>query len=626
MKQLIYAKTKLFIYILLFIFAFNSLFGKDNTLIGVTIVIATLMYLERDLTKNPWKNLLFLLTVNLLQGIFGYISAVHMWIGIPLNLISMFIVGYFFSFNLKKPLTIAFGLQYLFILTTPVTFEALPLRLMALALGAVIVMGAQFIFNHNKMEKIGHKLLITINEQLIQKLKAIQSEQDHHPCNPTIENAIKEIRRMVYHQTIDGYYVSNESRIYLKTSACFEKLYLLLNNSHDVFHNDHFMEALIHELNMVNQFLLQESMNESRLQGLRDLELEAINHLYVTEWMNTFELIYELIEELHTTSKEELRKVEKLENIPKRFKKTYNHIVNFNRNSVRFTYAVRVSMAVTIAAFISDYFALEQGKWMMFTIFSVTQPYSEIAKFRFSERLKGTILGAAIFFVLFSVFKSPTSHTLIVLLFGYLNSFAVAYRTIILTATVPALGTAALVSGMGAVTLERILYVVLGIGIGMLANRLILPYSIEKGTADLVRMYKDMSTYLIEELYHYFENPSKAHSIHHLFAISALIEDRILMNNETRELKDANRFLEELRMVNHAIYELFLRVQRKKLQPDVVKSILEEVDKIKDSVDGELKSLETKLKHTVYETIVIKDVLTIYRSFRRIMEYQPELV
>lgn len=633
MKQLIYAKTKIFIYILLFIFAFNSLFGKDNTLIGVTIVIATLMYLERDLTKNPWKNLLFLLTVNLLQGIFGYISAVHMWIGIPLNLISMFIVGYFFSFNLKKPLTIAFGLQYLFILTTPVTFEALPLRLMALALGAVIVMVAQFIFNHNKMEKIGHKLLITINEQLIQKLKAIQSEQDHHQYNPTIENAIKEIRRMVYHQTIDGYYVSNESRIYLKTSACFEKLYLLLNDSQDVRHKDHFMGALIHELNMLNQSLLQESMNEGRLQGLRDLELEAMDHLYVIEWMNTCELIYELIEELHTTSKKKLRKVEKLENIPKQFKKTYNHTVNFNKNSVRFTYAVRVSMAVTIAAFISDYFTLEQGKWMMFTIFSVTQPYSETAKFRFSERLKGTILGAALFFVLFSVFKSPTSHTLIVLLFGYLNSFAVAYRTIILTATVPALGTAALVSGMGAVTLERILYVVLGIGIGMLANRLILPYSIEKGTADLVRMYKEMSTYLIEELYDYFENPSKVHSIHHLFAISALIEDRILMNNETRELKDANRFLEELRMVNHAIYELFLRVHRKKLQPDVVKYILEEVNKIKDSGNGELEGLKIKLKHTaqsythtVYETIVIKDVLTIYRSFRTIMEYQPELV
>ncbi|WP_422657890.1 FUSC family protein [Paenibacillus sp. EC2-1] len=634
MKQLIYAKTKIFIYILLFIFAFNSLFGKDNTLIGVTIVIATLMYLERDLTKNPWKNLLFLLTVNLLQGIFGYISAVHMWIGIPLNLISMFIVGYFFSFNLKKPLTIAFGLQYLFILTTPVTFEALPLRLMALALGAVIIMVAQFIFNHNKMEKIGHKLLITINEQLIQKLKAIQSEQDHHQFNPTIDNAIKEIRRIVYHQTIDGYYVSNESRIYLKTSACFEKLYLLLNDSHDVRHKDHFMEALIHELSRVNQFLRrQESMNESRLQGLRDFELEAMDDLYITEWMNTFELIYELIEELHTTNKKELRKVEKLENIPKYFKKTYNHTVNFNKNSVRFTYAVRVSLAVTIAAFISDYFALEQGKWMMFTIFSVTQPYSETAKFRFSERLKGTILGAALFFVLFSVFKSPTSHMLIVLLFGYLNSFAVAYRTIILTATVPALGTAALVSGMGAVTLERILYVVLGIGIGMLANRLILPYSIENGTAGLVRMYKDMSTYLIEELYDYFENPSKAHSIHHLFAISALIEDRILMNNETRELKDANRFLEELRRVNHAIYELFLRVQRKKLQPDVVKCILEEVNKMKDSSNGDVKSLEIKIKHTVqshthtvYETILIKDVLTIYRSFSTIMEYQPELV
>lgn len=633
MKQLIYAKTKIFIYILLFIFVFNSIFGTNNTLIGVTIIIATLMYLERDLTANPWKNFFFLLLVNLLQGIFGYFSAIHMWFAIPLNFISMFIVGYFFSFNLKKPLTIAFGLQYLFILTTPVPTEALPLRLIALGSGAVIVMLAQFYFNKNKIEIAGNKLLAAISEQLIQKLEAIQSQNDHKHINPSIENSIREIRRMVYHHTVDGYYVSNESRVYLKISACLEKLYLLLNRFDELKCKDNFVDALADELRNVSQFIRKETLQREKLQLLSHVE-HATNRLYATELINAFELIYELLEELHCTKKEELRKVEKLDNIPTLFKKSYNHIVNFNKNSVRFTYAVRVSIAVTIAAFISDYFALEQGKWMIFTIFSVTQPYAEVAKLRFSERFKGTLMGSVIFFVLFSVFKDPTSHTLIVLLFGYLNSFAVAYRTIILTATVPALGTAALVSGMEVVTLERILYVVLGIGIGMLANCFILPHSIEKGTANLVRMYKDTSKFLIKEFYEYLKNPTNVHTIHHLFAISVLIEDRILMNNETRELKDANRFLEELRMINHAIYELFLRVQRKKIHPATVKMILDEADKIKDSTDEPIESLSTKLKypvhksseHPIYDTIFLKDVLSIYQKFKKIMEYQPELI
>ncbi|GIP44946.1 FUSC family protein [Paenibacillus sp. J45TS6] len=633
MKKRILTKTIIFICILLFIFVFNSVFSTDNTLIGVTIVIATLMYLDRDLTANPWKNFFLLLTVNLLQGIFGYISAIHMWIAIPLNFVSMFVVGYFFSFNLVKPLTIAFGLQYLFILTTPVPFETLPLRIMALIFGAVMIMAVQFLVNNNKMEKIGSKLLVSIYEQFIQKLEAIQLQKDTLHFNHTIEKSIKEIRKMIYHRTVDGYYVSNEGRIYLKISACLEKLHLLLDQYDESLPIDEFIQALTAELRNVVHFIRKEPLDGEKLQYLPNEEQTA-NREFASELFLTFEMIYELLEELQNTEKKELRKVEKLESIPRLFQKSYLHIANFNKNSVRFTYAVRLSISVTMAAFITDYFALEQGRWMMFTIFSVTQPYAEIAKFRFTERLKGTIMGAVIFFVLFSIFNSPSSHALIILLFGYLNSFAVAYRTIILTATVPALGTAAVVSGMGVVTFERILYVILGIGIGMLANRFILSHSIEKGTKDLVQMYKDTSRFLIEELYDFIKNPNPTniHSIHHLFVISTLIEDRILLNNETRELKDANRFLENLRLVNHSIYELFLRVQTKKIDQATVRIILEEVDKIKDSSEEELDCLIKRDRHTnherptqtMYDSIVLNDVISIYQRFKKIMEFQAE--
>lgn len=631
MKKLIISKTTIFICILLFIFAFNSVFSTDNTLIGVTIIIATLMYLERDLTANPWKNFFLLLAVNVLQGIFGYISAIHMWIAIPLNFVSMFIVGYFFSFNLMKPLTIAFGLQYLFILTTPVSFEALPLRIMALIFGAVMIMAVQLIINKNKMEKIGNKFLISIHEQLVQKLEAIQLQKDVLKFSLSVEKSIKEIRRMIYHRTVDGYYVSNEGRIYLKISACLEKLHILLDRYNEIPPNEEFIQALTAELRNVVHFIRKEPLDGERLQFITH-EKQKANLQYAAELFYAFELMYELLEELQVTGKQELQKVEKLRNIPRLFKKSYLHIANFNKNSVRFTYAVRLSISITIAAFISDYFALEQGKWMMFTIFSVTQPYAEIAKFRFSERLKGTIMGAAIFFVLFSVFQSPTSHVLIILLFGYLNSFAVAYRTIILTATVPALGTAALVSGMGIVTLERISYVILGIGVGMIANRIILPHSIEKGTKDLIQMYKNTSRFLIEELYKFIEkpNPTNIHSIHHLFAISSLIEDRILLHNETRQLKEANHFLENLRWVNHSIYELFLRVHRKKINHVAVKMMLEEVDKMKDSSEGELDRLIARIKpsnheiHNLYDTIVLKDVISIYQKLKKIMDFQAE--
>ena len=155
MKKLIISKTLLFLFIVLFISGFTSVFGKENSLIGVTIIIAMLMYLERDLTVHPWRNFFMLLGINLLQGIFGYLSAMNLWLGIPLNFIAMFCVGYFFTYRVKNSLYIIFGFQYLFILTNPVPTSDLPLRLLALATGAAIVMIVQLIANKDKLSKAG---------------------------------------------------------------------------------------------------------------------------------------------------------------------------------------------------------------------------------------------------------------------------------------------------------------------------------------------------------------------------------------------------------------------------------------------------------------------------------------
>ena len=115
MKKLIISKTLIFIFVILFVSAFEAVFGKDNVLIGVTTVVALLMYLERDFTVSPWKSLMMILAVNLSQGIFGQLALMNPWIGLFVNIIAMFIVGYFFTSNIKGPIHIAVGLQYLFI-------------------------------------------------------------------------------------------------------------------------------------------------------------------------------------------------------------------------------------------------------------------------------------------------------------------------------------------------------------------------------------------------------------------------------------------------------------------------------------------------------------------------------
>ena len=55
-KKIIINNTITFVIVMFFVITFKSIFGEENTLIGVTTITATLMFLERDFTGSPLKN------------------------------------------------------------------------------------------------------------------------------------------------------------------------------------------------------------------------------------------------------------------------------------------------------------------------------------------------------------------------------------------------------------------------------------------------------------------------------------------------------------------------------------------------------------------------------------------
>ena len=57
-KKIIINNTITFVIVMFFVITFKSIFGEENTLIGVTTITATLMFLERDFTGSPLKNTL----------------------------------------------------------------------------------------------------------------------------------------------------------------------------------------------------------------------------------------------------------------------------------------------------------------------------------------------------------------------------------------------------------------------------------------------------------------------------------------------------------------------------------------------------------------------------------------
>ncbi len=623
MKQLIVSKTLIFIFVILFVTGFEAVFGQNNVLIGVTTVVALLMYLGRDFTVSPWKSLMMILAVNLSQGIFGQLALVNPWVGLPINFIAMFIVGYFFTSNVKGPIHIAVGLQYLFILTNPVPLDEFPLRLWSLVTGALIIMMVQWVFNKRKLSKKGNRYFSQVCSHLQEKVRRIRDNQPDSGLDSAIISDINEFRKVIYFRKVKGYYLTHEGRVRLKISVCLEKLHLMLNRKAASEYPEDVLDALNYQLSLMKEYVNNGSnIPDDSLNGLK-IALNKHESAYIVEIISTLTLLHELLKYLHTSEPSELNKVEDVIDIPKGYQNTYHFLNDINRHSARFTYALRLGITIAVVALIVDYFDIKEGRWILFTVFSVTQPYYETAKYRFKERVIGTIMGAAIFVMLFSIFHETTIRSFLVLLVGYLNGFAVQYRYIVLTVTISALGTAALTGDPTILSLRRVVLVLIGIGIGMLANRILLPHTLEKGTRDLINNYKKVSKELLCEVSAYMKHRNNAHTINHLFAVSSLMEERILLNNQMLQLNEMENFLSSQRRLNHAIYDVFLRMQREYVDVHLMGEIFEKLDSIQglegDSVNEQAAHLYDRLQFskTLEEYVLLKDALRIFKGFEK---------
>lgn len=330
MKKKIVANTINYLLILLFVNLFATIFGGSNTLIGVTIVVAVSILKQEDLTKNLYVNLMKLLGINLISGIFAHLASNNIYLGLVLNFSILLIMGYVLTSKLNKVKLLPFGLQYLFMLCTPVTGIDFVKRLLGLATGAFLIMLVQLI-TYRKGKN-----------NLVEESKA--------------KNEIT--------------------------------------------------EKYLSSINKGNEYI------------------RVFNKFYI--------------------------------------------------HHVRGAYAFRVALIITLSVFLVELFNLVQGRWIIYTVFALTELYSENCRIRSKQRLQGTVIGVIIVMILFIFIKDNTIRGLMALIPGYLGSYATNYRDSILFVTMSVVASISVTNGTIITGIERVGYICIGILISLIADKLIL--------------------------------------------------------------------------------------------------------------------------------------------------------
>lgn len=549
-KQKILMNTGIFIFILIFVNIFKSIFGDDNTLIGVTSITATFILLERDLTASIGKNFLFFLLLNLMQGVFAYVATQSLGVGIIVNFFAMFIIGYTLTYNLRKPVYLPFGLQYVLILYKPISIEQLPLRLMALATGALVIITFQILLNRNKLKKSSEEAIISIFKSIEMKVEKIRKGESLEECNRNTEKLIDKLKTVVYDSREDETHVTNEGSIVLNIVFSLERINILLDRENAIDKQKYFND-LVEFLHMATDYLEKKvPLKKIEFEGNREYE----------EYYVAFYVLQEYIEKLQDM-KIDRKKIIGDTSLESKLKNKNN----LYKKSVVFRYAIRIGILVSTSAAIVHYLNWPEGRWIVFTLFSLTQPYQENSVIRAKKRVFGTIIGAVIFVILFTTFKEVNSRMIIILIVGYVSSYFVDYKYTMITTTISALGVAAMTSSVVGLTFERIIFVLLGVVISLIANKYLYPYNAEDGKCELIKIYEDTANYIAIAVNDYKIGKANSQIINNLFLVSALIEERLTLISDLIDVNSESDYIKGMKKSINFSYGEYIIINKKQL-------------------------------------------------------------
>lgn len=522
-KKTILSKTMLFIFIVAFVVFFKTIFGDENTLVGVTTITATLMLLQRDLTLSPLKNTFRLIILNLFIGIASVLADSNMWIGIPVNFITLFTISYLLCYSLKNSMYLPFSLQYLFLLANPIPQSLIPIRLASLVFGALVIMFAQIIANKNKMKKSGDRILINICDSILNKIELLKTNEDISSLRDDINLQLNSFRSIIYDKRESDFYLTEEARIKLNLSVSLESINMLLDKINDlsevafIINN---LELFLEEVKAVLQDNNYEKLSKKMKYLLAECENEGIDDLYSLQMLDSIILLCDSIGELRKLDKSSFNKIHRIGKKPENFKHNIFKIAFSKTKSIRFCYAIRVATGITLGAFIMDFFKFTEGRWIIFTLLSLINPIYEVSKSKTKDRIIATLIGSVIILVLFGIFKDSTSRLVIIMLTGYISNYTVQYKYSMICTTVSAIGSAALVGNVQELTIDRILFVLIGMALAILINKFVLPYRLDDSINEqrlLVTNVYELYTWIAKEKI----NPKYANQI--LSSVNQLI-------------------------------------------------------------------------------------------------------
>lgn len=479
-------KTLFFVLICVFVSGFSGVFGQENSLVGVIIIVLALTMLSRDLSVRPVWNLGVMCACTLAMGTFSFLSV---WLGDPfvgaaLNFMFVFGACFYALHDLSSPMHFPFLLGYAFMLSAPIGAEGIPLRVAALLLGSVFVVGLNVLFHHVSRGRRERDGMVAICREVSSLCTTVKAGSV--ATTDRLDGLCSTMNGYLY-ERLKSRFVSRPgdrrmldvvvSLQVIGTAVCDrERDPAVLDGIAGIsdalasFQQGDDMQPL---LDRIDSFLREMDADPETRTALRILRDDL--------WRMSFSTTEERFDEA---------------DVPASFRAGTILRENMRLDSVRFTFSFRMALMFSLCAFAWQYSGDENAKALVFTTIAMVQPYLEGTARRTAMRLLGTFVGilAAIASLVIAGGDLGTL-TAILLVANYVFTVTAPKRYEVMMAfiTLSSLLTAMMTNPPETILTERVTMIIAGVLIASIANRVILPYRLADENIVLGERYVDVT-------------------------------------------------------------------------------------------------------------------------------------
>lgn len=534
-----------FIFIIAFVNVFQMIFGIENSIVGVIFVVLMPCSMMRDFTAAPIKHLFIQAFVLVMLAVNAcFVVVLPPFFSFFINFITIFGILYFFTYEYASHLYFPYILSYLFLIfISPITIYQLPKRMIGMIVGAICIILYQLFMGRKRVEETAKDVITIIIDNIIESIEYLLLNGEKKSIDLTeIRHNLCRLSRIIYERRKKVLCISDASFSMIDTARGLEHIAILVHNLEGTITQERkiFLQQTLKQLKNYRSYMQEEINILSSIE-----HKDFISEQYKKEADDFYwALVYVKYHLSHITdSKKRISYRKTILSFSVRLK------LALHVSQVRIIYALRVAFLLAVFTLIVQLLHLPHGKWLLFTIASVSLPYADDIGLKAKKRIAATVIGGIISVIAYSLISSSIGRMAVMMLSGYLSFYFKDYAGNFSCSTIGALGGAVFVgifgwSDIGIMSLIRLCYIGLGIGIAFIGNLFIFPFWRKTATNQLLQKYSstvDMLTKMCKE------KNIDSQLYYNLIIQAHLQEDKLYQNAEVEGWREMEHTLIQYR-------------------------------------------------------------------------------